>query len=123
MARIMIADDSDAIRMVLKDILVIGHHEFVAEATNGSEAVEKFNKTKPDMLLLDMAMPKKDGLTALKEILAINPNAKIIMITASDNLNTMTECINAGALAYLLKPFNFEDVLKTITKKLGSEKN
>ena len=123
MARIMIADDSDAIRLVLKDILVIGHHEFVAEATNGIEAVEKFNKTKPDMLLLDMAMPKKDGLTALKEILVTNPNAKIIMITASDNLNTMTECINAGALAYLLKPFNFENVLKTITKKLGNEKN
>jgi len=122
MARIMIADDSDAIRLVLKDILVIGHHEFVAEATNGVETVEKFNKTKPDLLLLDMAMPKKDGLAALKEILVTNPNAKIIMITASDNLNTMTECINAGALAYLLKPFNFEDVLKTINKKLESEK-
>lgn len=123
MSRIMIADDSDAIRLVLKDIIEIGHHEFVAEATNGAEAVEKFNETKPDMLLLDMAMPKKDGLTALKEILATNPNAKIIMITASDNVNTMNECINAGALAYLLKPFNFEEVLKTITKKLGSEKN
>jgi two-component system chemotaxis response regulator CheY len=122
MARIMIADDSDAIRLVLKDILVIGHHEFVAEATNGIETVEKFNKTKPDLLLLDMAMPKKDGLTALKEIFATNPNAKIIMITASDNLSTMTECINAGALAYLLKPFNFEDVLNTINKKLESEK-
>ncbi|HMK32476.1 MAG TPA: response regulator [Nitrosopumilaceae archaeon] len=123
MARIMIADDSDAIRLVLKDILMIGHHEFVAEATNGAEAVEKFNATKPDLLLLDMAMPKKDGLTALKEILATNPNAKIIMITASDNINTMTECISAGALAYLLKPFNFEDVLKTIAKKVSTPTN
>ena len=119
MARIMITDDSDSIRMVLKDIIVIGHHELVAEGTNGLEAVEKFNKAKPDLLLLDMAMPKKDGVTALKEILATNPNAKIIMITASDNLNTMKECINSGALAYLLKPFNFEDVLKTITKSLN----
>jgi two-component system, chemotaxis family, chemotaxis protein CheY len=123
MARIMIADDSDAIRLVLKDILMIGQHEFVAEATNGMEAVEKFNATKPDLLLLDMAMPKKDGLMALKEILATNPKAKIIMITASDNINTMAECIGAGALAYLLKPFNFEDVLKTIAKKLGSQTN
>ncbi len=119
MARIMIADDSDSIRMVLRDIVDIGHHELVAEAINGFETVEKFNKTKPDLLLLDMAMPKKDGITALKEILDKNPNAKIIMITASDNISTMTECINAGALAYLLKPFNFEDVLKTITKILG----
>jgi|SRR5437660_54273 len=118
MARIMIADDSDAIRMVLKDILDIGHHELVAEVANGLDAVEKFNESKPDLLLLDMAMPKKDGVYALKEILNVNPNAKIIMITASDNLNTMKECINSGAVAYLLKPFNFEDVLKTITKVL-----
>ena len=115
----MIADDSDSIRMVLRDILDIGNHELVAEAVNGFDTVEKFNETKPDLLLLDMAMPKKDGISALKEILDKNPNAKIIMITASDNLTTMTECINSGALAYLLKPFNFEDVLKTITKILG----
>jgi len=119
----MIADDSDAIRMVLKDILDIGHHELVAEATNGFETVEKFIETKPDLLLLDMAMPKKDGINALKEILAANINAKIVMITASDSVNTMTTCINAGALAYLLKPFNFEDVLKTITKILDGAKN
>jgi two-component system chemotaxis response regulator CheY len=121
MARIMIADDSDAIRMVLRDILDIGHHELVTEATNGFEAVEKFNETKPDLLLLDMAMPKKDGIYALKEILSANPNAKIIMITASDNFNTMKECINSGALAYLLKPFNFDDVLTTITKILDTK--
>ena len=122
MARIMITDDSDAIRMVLKDILEIGHHELVAEAVNGVEAIEKFNEKKPDMMLLDMAMPKKDGISALKEILATNPSAKIIMITASDNVKTMTDCIEAGALAYLLKPFNFEDVLKTINRVLASEK-
>lgn len=118
MARIMIADDSDAIRMVLRDIIDIGHHELVAEATNGFESVQKFNETKPELLLLDVAMPKKDGISALKEILATNPNAKIIMITASDNINTMKECINSGALAYLLKPFNFEDVLTAIKKVL-----
>jgi two-component system chemotaxis response regulator CheY len=119
----MIADDSDAIRMVLRDVLDIGHHELVAEGTNGFETVEKFNETKPDLLLLDMAMPKKDGISALKEIIAINPKAKIIMITASDNISTMTECINSGALAYLLKPFNFDDVLKTITNILDGVKN
>ena len=123
MARVMITDDSDSIRMVLRDILDIGHHELVAEATNGFEAVEKFNETKPDLLLLDMAMPKKDGISALREILDTNPEAKIIMITASDNINTMKECINSGALAYLLKPFNFEDVLKTIANILDGVKN
>lgn len=114
MVRIAIADDSDAIRMVMKDILSIGQHELVAEATNGIEAVEVYIKSKPDVLLLDMAMPKKDGLTALKEIIAIDPNANIVMITASDNQQTMKECMNAGSRAYILKPFNFQDVLKTI---------
>ena len=118
MARIMVADDSDAIRMVLKDVLEIGHHELVAEATNGIEAVLNFNATKPDLLLLDLAMPKQDGLAAVKEIMAANPNAKIVMITASDNLKTMQECLVAGALAYILKPFDFDEVLKIITKVL-----
>ena len=118
MARVMIADDSDAIRMVLKDVLEIGHHEMVAEASNGMEAVEKFNETKPDLLLLDLAMPKLDGLDTLKEIIATNPNAKIVMITASDNLKTMQECLKAGALAYVLKPFDYDQVLKVISKSL-----
>jgi len=118
MARVIIADDSDAIRMVLKDVLEIGHHELVAEAINGIEAVEKFNEKKPDLLLLDLAMPKQDGLDTVKQIIATNPNAKIIMITASDNLKTMQECLKAGALAYVLKPFDFDQVLKIISKSL-----
>jgi len=69
---------------------------------------------------LDMAMPKKDGLVVLREIISARPDAKIIMITASDNQQTMKECISAGALAYILKPFNFQDVLKKIAEILGS---
>ena len=116
----VIADDSDGIRMVLRDILEIGKHELVGEATNGIEAVQLFIDTKPEILLLDMAMPKKDGLTAIREIIKINPKAKIIMITATDNQNTIKDCISAGARAYILKPFNFQDVLKTITEVANS---
>ena len=116
----MIADDSDAVRMVLKDILVIGRHECVAEAANGVEAIEQFKKTEPELMLLDMAMPKKDGLEVLKEIMIHKPSAKIIMITASDSQVTIKECISVGATAYILKPFNFEDVLNNIAKVLDS---
>ena len=118
MARIMIAEDSDEIRLVLKDLLKIGNHEVVAEADNGNDAVKKFNAIKPDVLLLDIAMPKKDGLDTLKEIIAANPNAKIVMITATDNLKTMQECLSAGASAYILKPFDFDEVLKIIANVL-----
>jgi two-component system chemotaxis response regulator CheY len=119
MARVMIAEDSDATRLVLKDSLKIGHHEIVAEAVDGVETIEKFNATNPDILLLDVAMPKKDGISALKEIKLANPNAKIIMITADENLSTIHQSAEAGAQAYIIKPFSFEDVLTAITMALN----
>lgn len=116
MARVMIADDSDAIRMVLQDILSIGGHEIVAEAQNGAEAVEKYFQSNPDVLLLDLAMPKKDGLTVVKEIMGSSPGAKIIIITASDNQNVINECLETGAKSFISKPFDFDHVLNLIKK-------
>lgn len=114
MARVMIADDSDAIRMVLRDILTIGSHEIVAEAQNGAETVEKYSQVNPDVLLLDLAMPKKDGLSVVKEIMANHNGAKIILITASDNQNIINDCIQHGAKAFISKPFDFDHILKLI---------
>lgn len=116
MANVMIIDDSDAIRMVLKDILIIGKHKMIQELSSGIDALGEYSKLKPDIVLLDMAMPKKDGLTVLKEIIGFNPKAKVIMISASDNQETVKECMRAGALAYILKPFNFQDVIDIINK-------
>ena len=115
MARVMIADDSKAIRIALKDIILNGKHELVAEAADGAESVEKFVDLKPDVLLLDLVLPKKDGLTVLKEIKETNPNAKIIIITVVDNKQMIQDCISAGALAYVTKPFTANDVLKSIS--------
>jgi two-component system chemotaxis response regulator CheY len=114
----MIADDSDAIRLVLQDILSIGNHEIVAEAVNGVEAVEQFSKVNPDVLLLDLAMPKKDGLSVVKELMSNHPHAKIILITASDNQNIINDCLKAGARAFISKPFDFDYVLKIIDDTL-----
>jgi two-component system chemotaxis response regulator CheY len=119
MAKVMIADDSDAIRLVLQDILSIGNHEIVAEAINGNEAVEKFSQIVPDVLLLDLAMPKKDGLSVLKEIMSKHPKAKVILITASDNQNIINECLKVGASAFISKPFDFGHVLKLIDELMS----
>lgn len=116
MARVMIADDSDAIRMVLQDILSIGGHQIVAEAQNGAEAVEMYSQAIPDVLLLDLAMPKKDGLTVVKEVMSKHPDAKIILITASDNQNIINECLSHGAKSFISKPFDFDRVLKLINE-------
>jgi two-component system chemotaxis response regulator CheY len=118
MANIMIADDSDAIRLVLKDILSIGKHTVVAEAVNGDEAVDLFFKKSPDLLLLDLAMPKKDGLTVLKEIIEKNSKAKIVLITASDDQKIINQCLQIGAFSYISKPFDFNEVLKQIDDSL-----
>jgi len=115
MARVMIADDSEAVRLILKDIVSSDKHELVAEAADGVETIEKFTASKPDLLLLDVAMPKKDGLTVLKEIKKTHPNAKIIIITALEEMTMVQDCVAAGALAYIMKPFIVDDVLKSIS--------
>jgi len=115
MAKVMIADDYDDTRLVLKDIIDVGKHELVAEAADGEEAISKFNANSPDLLLLDIAMPKKDGIQVLHEIKKSCPDAKIIMLTANENMDTIQDCIAAGALAYIVKPFELENVLQTIS--------
>ena len=114
MVKIMIADDSDAIRLVLRDILAIGNFDKIIEAVDGAEAVDYYSKNRPDILLLDLAMPKKDGYTVVKEIMQIDPNAKIILITASDDQKVINQCLEEGATTYISKPFDFNGVLKAI---------
>ena len=114
MARVMIADDSDAIRKLLKDLVSLGKHELVGEARDGAEAVEKFNTVKPDVLLLDLTMPEKDGLTVLKEIKETNPDAKIIVLSGDGNKEMINKCLEAGAVSFIPKPFDFDQVIKTL---------
>jgi len=118
MAKIMIADDSDAIRLVLKDILAIGKHSVVAEASNGEEAVDMYFRNTPDLLLLDLAMPKKDGMTVLKEIIEKDSKAKIVLITASDDQKIINKCLQIGASSCISKPFDFNVVLNQINESL-----
>jgi len=114
MAKILIADDSDAIRLVLKDILSIGEHEVVGEATDGAEAVDFYKQHNPQILLLDLAMPKKDGFTVVKEVIEYDSDAKIILITASDDQKVIQQCLEHGAASYISKPFDFNGVLESI---------
>ena len=113
MSRVMIADDSSSIRLVLADILDIGKHELVCQVENGEEAVEKYGSIKPDILLMDLSMPKKDGITALKEIKKTHPDAKIIMLSAIGSFMA-SECLEAGAIGFFPKPFDFDRVLKIL---------
>jgi len=115
MARVMIADDSESVRCTLRDMVEAGKHKVVAEAVDGIDTLEKFDSIKPDVLLLDVAMPKKDGMETLVELMKYNPNAKVVMITAHDDMDLIENCIKVGALAFITKPFNTDDILQSIS--------
>ena len=115
MARVMIADDSEPVRLTLRDMIEAGKHKVVAEAVDGIDTLEKFESAKPDVLFLDVAMPKKDGIETLIELMKSNPKPKVIMITAHDDMDLIENCTKAGALAYITKPFNTDDILNAIS--------
>ena len=88
--KILVVDD-DKVNLKILDLLARAHGETVC-ATNGEEAVDLFFETGPDLLLLDLAMPKKDGLTVLKEIMEKDSTAKVVLITASDDQKIINQC-------------------------------
>ena len=119
MARIMITEDSKEGRMFMRDFLETTNHEVVAEATNGLEAVEKFKATRPDIVLLDLAITKMDGLSVIREINKIDENVKVILLIASGNLRTINECIQVGTVTCIFKPFKIEDLSHAIKSILA----
>lgn len=118
-AKIMIVDDAAFMRMMIKDILTKNGFDVVAEAADGAQAVEKYKETTPDLVTMDITMPEKDGITALKEIKKINPAAKIIMCSAMGQQAMVIDAIQAGAKDFIVKPFQSDRVLEAVNKALG----
>jgi len=116
MARVMIVDDAEFMRMVIKDILLMHGHEVVAEVEDGQEAIQIYLEVKPDLVLMDIIMPNMDGKEALKKILAIDPKAKIIMCSSLGHQALITESIKIGAMGFIVKPFESDGMLDVIRK-------
>jgi two-component system, chemotaxis family, chemotaxis protein CheY len=119
MARVLVVDDAAFMRKVLGDTLAKGGHDVIGEATNGVEAVDRYRELRPELMTLDITMPEKDGLTALKEILAFDPSAKIVMCSALGQESKVLEAIKSGAKDFVVKPFQAERVLDALSKALG----
>ena len=117
--RIMIVDDAAFMRMMIKDILSKNGFDIVGEAADGQQAVEKYKELQPDLVTMDITMPEMDGITALKEIRQINPNAKIIMCSAMGQQAMVIDAIQAGAKDFIVKPFQADRVLEAISKTLS----
>ncbi len=119
MARILVVDDAAFMRKMVSDALTKGGHEVVGEAGNGTEAVTRFQELKPELTTLDITMPEKDGLTALREIIEHRPRARVIMCSALGQESKVLESIKLGARDFVVKPFQAERVLEAVGKALA----
>ncbi len=115
----MLVDDAAFMRMMVKDALTKAGYTDLIEAQDGAEAVEKFNAENPDLVFMDITMPNKDGLEALKEIKAAHPNANIVMCSAMGQEAMVIEAIKSGAKDFIVKPFKPDRILATAEKILS----
>ncbi|HOD39185.1 MAG: Chemotaxis protein CheY [bacterium ADurb.Bin243] len=117
--RILIVDDALIMRMMIKDILTVsGGYEICGEAADGLEAIEKYKELKPDLVTMDIIMPKCTGIEALKEIIRNDKSAKVIVITAIDQREALMDAIKSGAKDFIVKPFDEERVISAVSKAL-----
>jgi two-component system chemotaxis response regulator CheY len=112
--RVLIVDDSPFIRLMLRNLLVANGYEVAGEAADGKAAVEAFAALRPDLVTLDLVMPVLDGLGALKGIRAVDPAARVIMMTSEGQVSTVQEALRGGAVGYLVKPFKERALLDAI---------
>ena len=121
MAEIMVVDDAAFMRVSLIKIIQKAGHRIIDEAENGQEAVAKYKEIEPDLVTMDITMPKMDGLEAVKKITEYDSNANIIMCSAMGQKALVIETIDAGARDFILKPFNERFVLKAINRTLEND--
>lgn len=117
--RVLVVDDAIFMRNMIKDIFTSGGFEVVGEASNGLEAVDRFQELAPDLVTMDIVMPFKSGIEATREIVKLKPGATIIMCSALGQESLVMEAIEAGASDFIVKPFKAEDVLQVVKKVLG----
>ena len=117
--KILIVDDAVFMRITLKKILENNGYEVAGEAENGQMAVEKYKELKPDLVIMDITMPEKGGIIALKEIKEYDSNAKIIMCSAMGQQTMVVDAIQGGAMDFVVKPFQSDGVIKAIKRVLG----
>ena len=119
--RVMVVDDAIFMRNMLKDIFVRNGYEVVAEAENGETAPQLYQDTRPDLVTMDIVMPKRSGIEALQEIMENDPQACVVMVSALGQDSLVLEAVEAGARDFIVKPFKEEKVLETVRRVTGQD--
>jgi two-component system chemotaxis response regulator CheY len=112
--KVLIVDDNDMMRSLLRGLLRSEHYQVVGEARNGALALDFIEKNKPDIVFLDVMMPEMDGLEALQVIKAKYPEIVVVMITGNPSVENVQESIQRGASGFVVKPFNSAKVLNAL---------
>jgi len=118
MATVLIVDDAAFMRISIKNMLTKNGYEVLGEAENGLVAVEMYKDLHPDIVTMDITMPEMTGLDALKEIIKVDPQAKIVMVSAMGQEAMVRDAIVSGAKGFIVKPFKEDGIIAAI-KKLG----
>jgi two-component system chemotaxis response regulator CheY len=111
---ILVVDDAAFMRMMIKDVLTKYGFDVLGEAETGAKAIEKYKELNPDLVIMDITMPEMDGLESLKKILALNPEAKVVMVSAMGQETMVREAIIAGAKGFIVKPFKEDSILSAL---------
>ncbi|NMB38525.1 MAG: response regulator [Firmicutes bacterium] len=116
---VLITDDTAFMRMTLRSVIQKNGFQVVGEAADGVEAVKKYVELKPDLVTMDITMPKMDGITAIREIMKIDSDAKIIVCSAMGQKPMVIDALNAGAKDFLVKPFDAQRVIEALNKAIN----
>lgn len=119
--RLVIADDHEIVRRGIQSTLAGESIEIVGEAADGQQALEKVQELKPDVLLLDVRMPNKDGLSVLEELQGSDLDMKIVMLSSHDNPTYVARSVALGASDYLLKSISRDDLLDSIRRAANGD--
>lgn len=120
-ATVLIADDSAFMRMFVRRILEKGGFTVVGEAGNGIECIERYRESRPEIVTLDVTMPKLDGLQTLKALIELDPDAKVVMVSALGQEGVIEEAILNGARDFIVKPFRENRVVSVLKNLLGPD--
>ena len=118
--KILLVDDAAFMRKMIRDTLSKAGYTDLYEAVDGADAVVKYGEIQPDLVIMDITMPNKDGLEALKEIRAKDGNANVVMCSAMGQESMVMDAVRSGAKDFIVKPFKGDRVLKTVTNILGN---
>lgn len=116
--RVLIVDDSPIMRQMLVKIFTDGGFEVAGEAADGVEALDLFEKLRPDLTTLDIVMPKMRGTEVLERIMSQYPGSKIIMASSVSDARTVMHCLKIGARQYIIKPYDEEKIMAAVKKTL-----